>query len=320
MFTAKRAFGDTALFDGFRIDADSITDPRWDRVFPIFEEAQIFMCRQMDALLAGLPKGSLMLDVGTGSGVFAVWAAKRGHRVLGVDINPRALSMARQNALNNGVTVYDSVEDLKEGGICLLLKDFNKSFSADEAFVGRFECVFLNPPYNPTCPGVKPALHAEAGEDGQRCFREQIAIVPNVLTAQGWCIGIQMTVKNMDGIDALQEIQNSFGGNCSVNYTHILNQEYFPTKEFLLRQYGTYLREGRSSEPKNKAVRSYIERVSRENPELAFIYYEVQKGLTNLLDTSPGKLQRVFVSNRGWEDRIKLHRQIVDHTTPETNV
>jgi 16S rRNA G966 N2-methylase RsmD len=319
MFTAKRAFGVTALFDGFRIDADSTTDPRWDRVLPVFEEAQTFMCRQMNTLLDSLPKNSLMLDVGTGSGVFAIWAAKRGHRIVGVDINPRALGMARQNALNNGVTVYDSVEEMREAGICLLLREFNKSFITDQAFVRRFNCVFLNPPYSPTCPGVRPALHAESGEDGQRCFREQIAIVPDVMPDQGWCVGIQMTVKTEHGIDCLQQIQQSFGKDCKIQYTHILDEEYFPTKEFLQSQYGSYLQEGRSSEPNSTDVRSYIERVSRQNPQLAFIYYEVQKVLTDQSEPTPKRLQRVFAPNRGWEDRIRLHKQIVDHTTQRSN-
>lgn len=315
MSTDDRTIGNTAVFNGFRIDADSITNPRWDRVLPVFEEAQTFMCHQMDKLLQSLPRNSLALDVGTGSGVFALWAAKRGHRVLGIDINPRALYMARQNALNNGVCVYDSIDELKEGGICLLLKKFDESFGANQTFVGRFDCCFLNPPYNPTCPGVKPALHAEAGEDGQRCFREQIAIAPSVLTTQGWCIGIQMTVTSGIGIDALEYIKKSFSKNCSIQYTHILGQPYFDTKEFLQGQYESYLREAKSSGPTSEDVRSYIESVSRENPQFAFIYYEVQKGVTHPSQV-PSKLPRVFVPKRGWHDRIKLHKQIVDHATP----
>jgi len=286
-------------------------------VLPVFEEAQMFMCRQMDNLLKRLPENSLMLDVGTGSGVFAIWAARRGHRVLGIDINPRALRMAHQNALANDVSVYDSLETLKEGGVCFLLREFNKSFATDEEFVNRFGCVFLNPPYNPTCPGVKAALHAESGEDGQRCFREQISIVPAVVKNEGWCIGIQMTFKNQDGLDALQEIQRSFGETCLIQYTHILDEEYFPTKEFLQTQYKLYLQEGRSTGLNTVDVRRYIDRVSKNNPQLAFIYYEVQKTSRYKAERRPNKLQPVFVPKRGWADRIQLHKQIVEHTTDE---
>lgn len=47
------------------------------------------------------------LDVGTGSGVQALWAARHSERVVAVDINPRALNLAEFNARLNGV---DNVE------------------------------------------------------------------------------------------------------------------------------------------------------------------------------------------------------------------
>src|SRR5438105_3735427 len=84
-----------AFFDGITIEADSITDPRWDRVLPILEEEQIVMCRQMVPLLW---PGARVLDVGTGIGVFAIWAAAHGCHVTGIDISARALRTARQNA------------------------------------------------------------------------------------------------------------------------------------------------------------------------------------------------------------------------------
>jgi methylase of polypeptide subunit release factors len=47
------------------------------------------------------------LDLGTGSGVQALWAARHSERVVAVDINPRALNLAEFNARLNGV---DNVE------------------------------------------------------------------------------------------------------------------------------------------------------------------------------------------------------------------
>lgn len=310
--------GCIALFDDVRIDADTITDPRWDRVLPIYEEAQVFMCRQMSALLEKLPRGSLILDVGTGSGVFAIWAAKRGHRVVGIDINQRALRMAHQNMVNNGIELYDSLEKLEEGGICLLLKRFDEGFANDETFRGKFDCVLLNPPYNPTCPGVRPALHAESGKDGQRCFRDQIALVPELLNARGWCVGIQLTTKDKDDIQAIGNINEAFRGNCLIQYTHILDKKYFPTQEFLQHQYEAYLSTGRYSEPNSVDVENYILEVSSENPQLAFIYYEVHKDLTGQKKRPPVKLSRTFAPQRGWYERIQVHKQIVENTTPST--
>jgi methylase of polypeptide subunit release factors len=47
---------------------------------------------------------SSVLDLGTGSGVLALRAAAHAERVVGVDVNPRAIAFARFNAALNGVT------------------------------------------------------------------------------------------------------------------------------------------------------------------------------------------------------------------------
>jgi release factor glutamine methyltransferase len=47
--------------------------------------------------------GSRVLDLGSGSGVGAVFAARRGHRVVAVDLNPEAVRCVRINALLNGL-------------------------------------------------------------------------------------------------------------------------------------------------------------------------------------------------------------------------
>lgn len=44
-----------------------------------------------------------VLDMGTGCGVDAILAAQRSPRVIGVDINPRAIAAAQANARRNGV-------------------------------------------------------------------------------------------------------------------------------------------------------------------------------------------------------------------------
>ncbi len=51
-------------------------------------------------------EGLRVLDVGTGSGILAIAAAKRGAReVVGVDTDPLAVRAAKENAEANGVTV-----------------------------------------------------------------------------------------------------------------------------------------------------------------------------------------------------------------------
>jgi release factor glutamine methyltransferase len=88
-----------------------------------------------DSLLADpslVPPGSTVLDMGTGSGVGAVFAARKARRVLGVDVNPQAVRSARINALLHHVE--DRVE-VREGDLF------------DPVGDERFDRVMFNPPY-----------------------------------------------------------------------------------------------------------------------------------------------------------------------------
>jgi ubiquinone/menaquinone biosynthesis C-methylase UbiE len=51
-------------------------------------------------LLASIPKGSRILDVGCGSGRFSIGAAQSGHTVIGIDITQAAITAASEKAKN----------------------------------------------------------------------------------------------------------------------------------------------------------------------------------------------------------------------------
>jgi methylase of polypeptide subunit release factors len=71
------------------------------------------------------------LDVGTGSGIQALWAARHSERVVAVDVNPRALNLAALNAHLNGVSNIE----LREGSLF-------------EPVAGeRFDLILCNAPY-----------------------------------------------------------------------------------------------------------------------------------------------------------------------------
>jgi methylase of polypeptide subunit release factors len=102
-----------AFFDGITIETDKIEDPRYDRVLSIMKEEQVLMCRQMARKLTTLNHSKnrplLALDVGTGSGVFAIYSAKHCNcKVLALDISPRALRFARNNAIENQIHIYET--------------------------------------------------------------------------------------------------------------------------------------------------------------------------------------------------------------------
>ncbi|MGQ9735129.1 MAG: 50S ribosomal protein L11 methyltransferase [Thermaceae bacterium] len=64
------------------------------------------------ALARHLRPGMRVLDLGTGSGILAIAAAKLGGKALGVDIDPTVIPLAQENARKNGVEV-----GLKEGSL-----------------------------------------------------------------------------------------------------------------------------------------------------------------------------------------------------------
>ncbi|HKH46525.1 MAG TPA: methyltransferase [Thermoanaerobaculia bacterium] len=77
-------------------------------------------------------EGSRTLDLGTGSGVGAVFAARRGHRVVAVDLNPEAVRCARLNALLH--RLEDRIE-VREGDLFTPV--------AGESF----DLILFNPPF-----------------------------------------------------------------------------------------------------------------------------------------------------------------------------
>lgn len=94
----------------------------------------------------------LVLDMGTGDGIQAITAARKPEvtRVVAVDINPRALEEARENAASAGVS--EKVE--------FRLGDLFQAVG-DE----RFDYILFNPPYLPTHP-EEPRDEATRAWDG----------------------------------------------------------------------------------------------------------------------------------------------------------
>lgn len=87
-----------------------------------------------------------VLDMGTGSGVCAVFAARHARRVVAVDINASAVRCARVNALLNHV---DDRIDVRHGDLF------------DPIAGERFDLVLFNPPF----------LTGEARNDRDRAWR-----------------------------------------------------------------------------------------------------------------------------------------------------
>jgi len=93
----------------------------------------VYSPREDTFLLArNIPNGKKVLELGCGSGLVGLCAAKKADSVLGVDINPAAVKCARQNAERNNVA--------------------NCVFKVSDLFSdvsGRFDVILFNAPYLP---------------------------------------------------------------------------------------------------------------------------------------------------------------------------
>jgi release factor glutamine methyltransferase len=110
--------------------------------------------------------GMRVLDMGTGSGIAAIAAARRGAEVVAVDISPEAVRCARINVLLN--RVEDRVE--------VRCGDLFEPVQGE-----RFDLVLFNPPFY---SGTPHALweHAWRSEDALDRFARDL---PTVLTPSG---------------------------------------------------------------------------------------------------------------------------------------
>ena len=89
-----------------------------------------FLASHLDG--AGIAATAKVLDMGTGSGICAVFAARHAQRVVAVDISEAAVCCARTNALLNGV----------EERVAVLHGDLYAPLAGE-----RFDLVLFNPPF-----------------------------------------------------------------------------------------------------------------------------------------------------------------------------
>ena len=127
--------------------------------------------------LAGLSlRGASVADVGTGSGLLGLVAAREGATVVAVDIDPVAVACALGNARRNGLEERMSVLE---------------SDVFDRVSTGlRFDLVVTNPPFYPRAP-ERPLDRAFAAGAGNEFFSKLAESLPHRLADQGALVLIQ---------------------------------------------------------------------------------------------------------------------------------
>ncbi|MFD6326862.1 HemK2/MTQ2 family protein methyltransferase [Streptomyces sp. NPDC058442] len=140
-----------------------------------------------------------VLDLGTGSGLLAVEAARLGGRVTAVDISWRALATTWWNARLNGQSLR-----VRHGDLATAVPG------------RRFDLVVTNPPYVPTpgtAPPRGPARAWDAGSDGRLLIDRICDSAPTVLRPAGTLLlvhshlcGVDDTLTRLEGAGLRPEV------------------------------------------------------------------------------------------------------------------
>lgn len=177
-------------------------------------EAPVYPPREDTLLLlpfAEVAPGTLLLEVGTGAGLAALTAARRGARVVATDLNPHALRRLHRQARIEGVDIALVRTDLARG-------------------LGRFDRVLSNPPYLATRPEERDPdrwhnLAVDGGPDGCRVTARLVEELDHHLAADGDAF---VVVSSQQDAHALERIRHSWearGGKVEVADSRALEGE-----------------------------------------------------------------------------------------------
>jgi release factor glutamine methyltransferase len=156
----------------------------------VYRSGAYFASVIKDAPEASLPTKDvhpLALDMGTGSGIGALSAARRGYRVIGVDLNPIAVRCAQANVLLNGL---ESQVEIRHGDLFAPILE------------ERFDLILFNPPFF----RGKPLNNTELAWRGENVFERFAAGLPGHLKPGGRALILLSTVGEpealLDALDA----------------------------------------------------------------------------------------------------------------------
>jgi methylase of polypeptide subunit release factors len=221
------------------------------------------------------------LDVGTGSGVFAILAAKKfGIRVKAIDKNKRAIEFAKRNAENNGV---------------LDLIEFEHSlYCIETAGSKQVKVIEMNPPYTIHPPGMEEHIQqfAAGGFDGMKEFMSQLRIARLHLAEEGLIFFNHMCLGRDGKPESIMFIPGLVGEDVSIIFTEILPM--ISSRVFLSEVYG-------------KKHDEFVRWISKRFPELYYTVGIIKKDRKGRIENVEHNFD---LKDIGWKDRIKLHQAI----------
>ncbi|MFH0830189.1 MAG: HemK2/MTQ2 family protein methyltransferase [Candidatus Aenigmatarchaeota archaeon] len=141
----------------------------------------------------GKRKNTSFLDMGCGTGIIAITAAKTGAKVTAVDINQNAVELTRQNAKNNKAHVECLRSDLLE------------------SVRGKFEIIAFNAPYLPEA--VAKGNEAWAGGQELEVIRKAVEQVKTRLMPEGVFL---IAISSLTGMGKIGKLLESNGFNWQI--------------------------------------------------------------------------------------------------------
>ena len=155
--------------NGYSVVTDQLDYRDIDQVFPIYPE-QLFFLDELDHEKI---KDANVLEVGVGSGVLSIGAARAGaKKVTALEINPRAKNTAGFNIVMNGLEDRISILD---GHSDVFRPVANQ----------KFDYIFSNPPFEPTPPDQEFFYHSAAGPFGLDFIETMLQGVNDILKPSG---------------------------------------------------------------------------------------------------------------------------------------
>ena len=147
-----------------------------------YKDAAIYLGKDSYYLAQKLviPPDSYVLDLCTGTGIQAILSSARARKVVGIELEDQAFTIATYNAILNNV---ENKVNVKKGDLYNPVKE------------ERFDIICSNPPYMPIPSEVKYDVFGDGGFDGLNILRKILNELDNHLVVggkgiiSGWGIG-----------------------------------------------------------------------------------------------------------------------------------
>lgn len=204
------------------------TDLMWYREPSALEGMAMPMHPENALLIESIsPKpGAKVLDIGFGSGIFSMTAARRGAaNVIGLDVSERAKRFASFNVLLN---------ELEPAKFDWRINPKTTPSSALEPVLGeRFDLILSNPPFEVSTDDFKRAC-AYGGSDGLDFFRALLPYVSEYLNDDGEAHFVFFSVGNREEPSGVLDITHNIKGDILVEWA----ENPLKTEAFFIWNYG----------------------------------------------------------------------------------